>query len=208
VAAQVAFSRRCCPHRGVRYLGLAKILVTELPHTLTALTGGRITEWRATLIAQQTGCLSRDHRRVIDEDLAGSPGRVAELEGWSERRLAGELLRRAQELEVESVVERRRRAHTERRVTGRPAPDTMMYLTALLPVGEGVAALAALTRAADTAAAAGDDRSRGQIMADTLVDRLTGRAPATSPADITLNLVITDTTLFADDRRGHRRGAR
>jgi hypothetical protein len=42
------------------------------------------------------------------------------------------------------------RAERERRITGRPAPDTMMYLTALLPARVGVAVLAALGQAADT----------------------------------------------------------
>ncbi|EFD74774.1 conserved hypothetical protein [Mycobacterium tuberculosis GM 1503] len=47
----------------------------------------------------------------------------------------------------------------------------MTYLTALLPVAQGVSVYAALTRAADTRC---DGRSRGQVMADTLVERVTG----------------------------------
>ena len=54
----------------------------------------------------------------------------------------------------------------------------MSRLTGLLPVAQGVAAFAALSRAADGLKAAGDQRSRGQIMADTLVERLTGQATA------------------------------
>jgi hypothetical protein len=49
----------------------------------------------------------------------------------------------------------------ERRVTIRPAPDTMAYLTALLPVAQAVAAHAALTAAADAARTRrGPDRGR------------------------------------------------
>jgi hypothetical protein len=48
----------------------------------------------------------------------------------------------------------------------------MSYLTGLLPVAQGVACLAVLTRAADAARATGDERSRGQVMADTLVAAL------------------------------------
>jgi hypothetical protein len=48
----------------------------------------------------------------------------------------------------------------------------MTYVSALLPVESGVAVYAALSRAADSAVAAGDDRGRGQLMADTLVDRI------------------------------------
>ena len=43
--------------------------------------------------------------------------------------------------------------------------------------------------------AAGDERSKGQIMADTLVARLTGQEQA-EEAPITVNVVISDTSLF------------
>ena len=49
----------------------------------------------------------------------------------------------------------------------------MSLLTGLLPVEQGVACLAALQAAATTAKADGKTRSKGQIMADTLVARLT-----------------------------------
>ncbi|MDO6145615.1 HNH endonuclease, partial [Paenarthrobacter aurescens] len=75
---------------------------------------------------------------------------------------------------------------SERMVSLRPAPDTMTYLTALLPVAQGVAVYKALTQAADSARSSGDAGSggasgsgsavptRGQVMADTLVERITG----------------------------------
>jgi len=77
-------------------------------------------------------------------------------------------------------------------VTIRPAPDTMTYLTALLPVAQGVSVYAALRREADICA---DGRSRGQVMADTLVERITGRAAATA-TPIAVNLVLSDETLL------------
>ena len=55
----------------------------------------------------------------------------------------------------------------------------MTYLTALLPVAHGVAVYAALTRHADTTT--GDPRSRGQLMADELVPRITQHPTATNP---------------------------
>jgi len=66
----------------------------------------------------------------------------------------------------------------ERRVSLRPAPDAMTRLTALLPVAQGVAGYAALSRHADTNIATGDARGRGQVMADTLVERVTGQSTA------------------------------
>ncbi len=85
----------------------------------------------------------------------------------------------------------------------RPAPDTMTYLTALLPVAQGVAVYAALSRAADAARSSGSADSggvvptRGQVMADTLVDRVTGTPGGFS--GINLDLVMTDRTLFQGD---------
>lgn len=64
------------------------------------------------------------------------------------------------------------KAENDRTVTIRPAPDTMTWVSALLPVAQGVGAYAALRRAADTTF---DDRSRGQLMADTLVELVWGR---------------------------------
>ena len=78
-------------------------------------------------------------------------------------------------LDQESVVARAANAEKDRRVSLRPAPDTMTWLGALLPVKDGVAVFAALDQAAKAAQAAGDERTRGQVMADTLVDRVTGR---------------------------------
>jgi hypothetical protein len=63
-----------------------------------------------------------------------------------------------------------------------------------------------LKKAADSLIAAGDGRSRGQIMADRLVEFVTGRI-TTSNAPVMLNLVITDKSLFGHDQEpGHLPG--
>jgi len=73
----------------------------------------------------------------------------------------------------------------------------MTYLTALLPVAEGVAVYAELTRHANSVRSLGDARSRGQVMADTLVERTTGTPGGISGVEI--QLVMTDRTLFQGD---------
>ena len=80
-------------------------------------------------------------------------------------------------------------------MTIRPAPDCMTYVTVLLPVANGVGVYAALKRCADATV---DDRSRGQVMADTLVERVTGR-PADACAPVALNLVMSDQALWGQD---------
>lgn len=198
-ACEVGLARRESHHRGRQHLALARVAPTELPHIWRAWRRGRVSEWRVKLVARETSCLSLVHRQQIDAELAKDPERI---EGFGDRELIGYCRERAAALDVASVVARRRRAESERCVTIRPAPDTMVYLTALLPVASGVAAYAALRRSADTSRAEGDPRGRGQVMADTLAATLLGcdSEQAPTPA-VALDVVLTDRALFggADD---------
>jgi uncharacterized protein DUF222 len=192
VAAQVALARQESPYRGGRHLGLAKILAAEMPHTLTALERGLISEWQATLLARETLFLSRQHRELIDTQLCADP---TLLDGWGDRRLTAEIQQIAYQLDPAGVTKRRANAESQRRVTSRPAPDTMARVSALLPVSQGVAVYAALCKAADAAIAAGDGRTRGQLMADILVERVTGQATATG-VPVEIHLVMSECTLL------------
>ncbi len=215
VGAQVALARRESPNRGSRLLGLARALVTEMPRTLAALQSGQLNEWRASLLVKETACLSVEDRRAVDEELAPDTGTFT---GKGDRAIIAAAKTAAYRRDPRSVLGRAGRAAAERTVSLRPAPDTMTYLTALLPVAQGVAVYAALTRAADSARASGGPGpcgaggwrsgssdgagsgvvpTRGQLMADTLVERITG-----TPGGITginLDLVMTDRTLFQGD---------
>src|SRR5690606_39170541 len=130
LAAEVALARRVSPHRGGRHLGLATTLSADMPNTLAALRSGRLSEWRATLLVRESICLGPAERRAVDEELCAD---LATVDAWGDRRLVAEARRVAYRLAPHSVVERARRAEGERCVTLRPAPDTMAYLTALLP---------------------------------------------------------------------------
>ena len=221
VAAQVGLARRESPHRGAALVGAAQAWLAEMPHTFDALRAGRLSEHRAMLLVQETACLDVEDRRAVDALLCADP---SSLDGIGTRQLAASARAHAARLDPAAVVRRARRAESERRVTLRPAPDTMTYLTALLPVAQGVAAYAALGRAADAAAASpatgaaqgvtgdrgqspdglvGSHRGRGQIMADTLVELLTGQSSA-SAVPITVNLVLSDSALLG---AGHEPGA-
>ena len=195
VAAQVALARRESPTMGARHLGLGHALVEELPHTLQALREGRTTEWRATVIARETACLSRDDRATVDRELAARPGGLGAL---GDRAVLVETRRIVYRVDGLAFTRRAAKAESERRVTLRPAPDTMTLLSGLLPVRQGVAVLAALSRQADTLRSEGDLRSRGQIMADTLVERITGLADA-GAVPLEVNLVMTDRALLSAD---------
>ena len=190
VAAQVALARRVSPHQGSRHVGLALALVHEMPATMAALRAGQVSEWRATIVARETACLTRADRRVADAELAG---RLATL---GDRQTEAAARTVAYRLDPHAFTARSAGAVRDRRVTLRPAPDTMSRLAGFLPVAQGVAAHTALARHADGLKAGGDPRSRGQIMADTLVERLTGQATATA-TPVEVELVMTDRALLA-----------
>jgi hypothetical protein len=192
VSSEVALARRDSPSCGNRHLGFAKALVYEMPHTLAALECGVLSEWRATLIVRESACLSIEDRKTLDAEMCAD---VRTLEGKGNAQIAAAAKEIACRLDVQSVVERAAKAEADRRVTIRPAPDTMTIVSVLLPVKQGVSVYASLRRAADTTF---DGRSRGQVMADTLVERVTGR-PAETPEPIAVNLVMSDQTLLGGD---------
>lgn len=196
VAAQVALARRESPHKGNTLLGLARTLV-QMPHALQALASGEINEHRAKILVRETVILSPEHRAQVDAELADKLARLGDAGVEREARKI------AYRLDPGSAVRRARRATADRRVTIRPAPDTMAYVTGLLPVAHGVAVYAALTREADSLKASGDPRSRGQIMADTFVERVTGQ-PSAAAVPVEVQLVMTDKALLGDDHEPGR----
>ncbi|WP_395404463.1 HNH endonuclease [Arthrobacter sp. UC242_113] len=192
-AEQIALARGESPNRGQRLLGTATALV-QMPHAQAALDTGQLNEERVMHMVKETACLSVEDRTAVDEELAADTGTFV---GAGTRAVIAAVRAAAIRRDPRSVAQRASHAASERRVSLRPAPDCMTYLSALLPVHEGVAVLAALTRNADTLHAVGDPRSRDQIKADTLVESITG-----TPGGITgieLNVVMTDRTLLQGD---------
>jgi hypothetical protein len=183
VSEQIARARKLSPAAGQRYVAFARALCAELPATLAAMRRGEVSEWVATLVARETAALKPADRRAADFALAD---KLAQL---SPRQAEAAARRRTYEIDPDSAMRRSRTARTDRRVSIRPAPDTMALVTGFLPVEQGVAAWASLDRHARSLKATGDIRSLGQIMADTMVERLTGQATAAAvPIEIGLTM--------------------
>jgi len=189
VGSDVALARRCAPSLGSRLLGFAHAVVEKMPHTHDALAAGVIGKPEAMLIVRETACLSREDRGVVDAAAADQLGTV------SRRQLEAAAQAAAYEADPAAIVSRHAKAENERRVSLRPAPDCMTWLSALLPVKDGVACYTALSGVAN--AAATPDHPRGQVMAGTLVERVTGRARADGP-DVQVNLIMPLDTLTGD----------
>lgn len=173
IADQIALACHISPSEGSRRLGVARALHAELPATAALLREGGISEYVAGLVVTETRHLSADLRREVDARIA-----AAGIAGLSPRRAAAIARKYAYEASPREYVQRGRTERRHRRVSLRPAPDTMSLLTGYLPAEQGVACGAALRRHTDTLVAAGDERTRDQIMSDTLVERITGQVRA------------------------------
>ncbi|MCW2795793.1 MAG: conserved repeat family protein, partial [Nocardioides sp.] len=148
IGDQVALARGSSTSQGPRHLGFAKAL-TQMPHTEALLAGGAISEWTATVLVRESAVLTLQDRRLVDErlcattlDTATGELREAPVLAMTSPRVERAARALAAELDPAAVVRRNRRAENDRRVTIRPAPDTMTYLTGLLTVVQGVAAYA------------------------------------------------------------------
>lgn len=189
IPQEIGLARRESPARAGRYAGFATVLTRELPHTFAALQAGQTSEWRAMLVTRETGWLSAVDRASVDADLGPRLGSMGD------RQVEAEAARLAYTAHPRGKIRAIERAAGGRHVSLRPAPDGQCRLNATLPLAQGVAAYAALCKAADAARAGGDERGRGQVMADTLVERVTGQAHAEG-LPISVNLIMTDTALF------------
>ncbi|MFB9378207.1 DUF222 domain-containing protein [Kineococcus gynurae] len=193
VAPQVALARGASPYLGGMFVGSSTGLVTEMPNTFTALQEGRIEEWTAHQLVRETAALTLEHRVEVDRAMRKELARA----GVGPKRLVGSARALAQKLDPAAAVVKAARAESGRYVSVRPAPDSMAYLTALVPVRAAVRCAASLKRAvAAMDRDDGDERSKAQLEADLLVERLTGRDPVTDATPVTVDLVMTEETLL------------
>lgn len=189
VADDLATARKTSPYWGSRELTSARALVSEMPRTLDALEIGTISAYQARLVTEATTCLDPGDRAEVDRRLEGALGGASNAEiGKTVRALV-------YEVDPAGFVARARKAAKDRGVSSRPAPDVMAVLSARLPAPQAVACYKALREHALAASRSGDPRTLNQLMADTLVERLTGRS-VVDGIDVEVGLLITDAALF------------
>ena len=189
IGREVGLARRESPNRAGRYVGFAGVLTRELPETYAALRAGETSEWRAMLVARETGWLSVEHRGMVDAELGPRLASLGDLQ------VEAEAAKLAYRLDPRGKIRAIERAAGGRLVSLRPAPDGQCRFNATLPLAQGVAAYAALCKVADGARAAGDERGRGQVMADELITRVTGQSGA-ELVPLRADLIMTDQALF------------
>ncbi|MDJ0393894.1 HNH endonuclease signature motif containing protein [Rhodococcus sp. G-MC3] len=199
IASQIGLARRESHNKGGKQLGLARALVHEMPHTHARLLAGDLNEWRATVIARETACLTVEDRLTIDKQLCSNP---AILKGLGDKSVAGRARAAAAELDPSSVVKRFEKSYKGRRTSTRPQPDFMCTFTTLTSTDRAICMWATLGRDADSIInAGGQTRNRDQIMADLAYERITGAGAAATGAPMTVNVIIPDTALVTRDTK-------
>ena len=175
VVGQVALACRVSPTQARQRVRTARDLHDGLDHVRGLHAAGELSSRAVDAVVRATRDLDTSERTEVDRRLATHDlrllgvGRIGDLA----RRLAAEVAPETFRARVTS-------ARADRRVTLRPGEDGMAWLTAHLPVEQGAACYAALDRAHRVLSASPEPltRGRGQVMADTLVERLTGQATA------------------------------
>ena len=193
VKEQLAMARNVSPSQAARDLVLGKALRDRFPRIGASLRGGETTAFAARVIVAETRPVDDDTARRIDRQFAGELTTMTATRASRAARFLG------MQADPAAYVDAASTSAEQRRVTTRPAPDTMMWLSALLPVGTGVGGFASLDRDARTAVAAGDSRTLDQLRADLLVQRITGQTD-TQPAPIEIQLTMSAKTLLGDDQ--------
>lgn len=190
-ADQVGLARRISAASASTDLVFARALRDDLPMTARLFASGTISQDVARAVHSQTSHLERLQRQQIDLDLHS---RLPGCSWVQARSLANDAACRA---DPAAMRDRIANAVKDRRVWARPAPDTMVKLTALLPVVQGVSSYATLRRDAQSLIAGGQaaGRTLQQVMADLLTERLTGVTNA-EDVPVEVNLIMTPATVF------------
>ncbi|HEY5845674.1 MAG TPA: DUF222 domain-containing protein, partial [Microlunatus sp.] len=183
IAEQIGLACHISPVAGARRLGVARALCFDLPETFRAVLAGELPEPVAEAVVAETRHLDARTRRQVDAELA-----AAGITGMGYRQAVACARRHAYEADRAGYVARGRTERKHRWVGLRPAPDTMAILTGYLPVEQAAACYAGLRRHAARLKGDGDERSQDQIMADTMVELLTGQARA---EDLDIEVQIT-----------------
>ncbi|MDM7988929.1 HNH endonuclease signature motif containing protein [Arthrobacter sp. zg-Y877] len=144
-------------------------LSTRCTETLSELERGVIDYRRARTVIEQTGGLRPEDGKLLEARLLHlAPGKTGPQFDRTARRMREGIF-------PETIPERHRTAHEERRVWVEDLPDGIGVLSAFLPAAAAHGIFNGLTSCARGEQAAGDGRTLDQLRADVLVSALTGQ---------------------------------
>lgn len=192
VIGEVAMARNVSPGAAGTQFGTA-VGLAELPQTAANLEAGQISEPTARAVVRETDALHRDDRIVLDAEIADA------LPGLTPGRAARLTRHHVIALDADAAHERAERNRADQRVSLHPDVDGVALLQVRGPAEQLVAVHRELTGWAKGLRATGDERSMGQIMCGTLVERVTGTSHADG-IDVEIGIAVSaETLLGADD---------
>jgi hypothetical protein len=187
VADRVGQACRVSAYEGGKRVRIARDLHDGHTFVRGMFAAGMLSEQKIAVITDAGTHLDPDERAQLDERLAAK-----RIETFGVRRIHDLAKKIAAEVAPEKFEARTRRARSGRRVTVRRSSEPgMADLTAHLPVEQAVACYAALRKAVNEVWVKPEPvlRGQGQIMADTLVERLNGQATA-EDIDFAVQIVL------------------
>lgn len=190
VALELADARRTSIGVAERHLADSLFLVESMPAVFERFEAGDISLPAAQAVAHEATVLRREALALADIVIAEE---ITDVPVSQARTLART---RAFEIDPDAALTACMEARDRRGVWAGPAVEPGMgRLTALVPAEQASACWHALDGHARAAKADGDLRAVSAIMADTLVERVTGQRRADEVA-VNVNLVMSDLTLL------------
>ena len=191
VIGEVGMARNIGPTAAGTQVGLA-LGLDRLPRVKKLFLDGLVSEPVVRAVVKESVSLAADDFVVLDGEIAD------QLPGLTPIR-AGQLTARAViRIDADAARERATRNRADQRVSLFPDTDGVAHLHARGPAEQILAAHTALDDHARALRAAGDDRTLGQIMTQTLVERVTGQRYA-DDVTVEVQLVMDAATLLAAD---------
>lgn len=190
VIGEVAMARNIGPSAAGTQLGVA-LATARMPQIFGLLAEGRISEATARAIANEVDALSIDDVILVDGDLA------PKLPGMTTAEARRAAAREVIAIDVEAARMRARKNRADQRVTMFPEKDGVATLQVRGPAEQILASYNTLDNYATGLRSTGDPRTRGQIMSQTLVERVTGMTHADS-GEVEVQVVLDAETLVAD----------
>lgn len=189
VIGEIGLARHIGPGAASSQVVLA-IGMTQMPRVFELFRTGVISEATARGVVTETMSLSPDDLIVADAELADK------LPGLTTVKARHAAARVVISIDAEAAHMRARRNRADARVSMFPETDGVATLHVRGPAEQITAAFKALDDWATGLRSTGDPRSRGQIMQQTLVERVTGMAHA-DDINVEVNLVLDAETLLA-----------
>ena len=181
VVGSVSSALRVSPARGREQLRIARDLHAGLDGVRRLYGAGELEERAVAVIVGAGAWLDDAERALLDVELVSHP-----LARFGVRRI-GVLARSiAARIAPVKFAKRARAARQGRYVSVSPAEDGMAVLRELLPAEQAIRCVGALRKAVreEFVSRHPVTRSRGQVMADTLVERLTGNPAGCTDVEV------------------------